>query len=270
MPSGKKVVWDDILYVRAYEYSQAGYSELQIAKAFGISKPTLNTWKQERPTLRQAIRLGRTHRTQGRIARFARLMKHRLPPQVQELWLELTRWEREKNPKRFKKLMFESRGNLKVRQTLFIYSLLTNNFNIATSCAMIGISRTAYHKWVDNDPEFAEMLQEVWSAYKDHFRSALIGAVEDGDIQAIIFANKTVNRDYGFGDKVQVEVNGSVDHNHKHIDIEELDLPLDVRKIIYEAMQKKKEQIAMMQTEKLPMKRRHKFSRIIDASVEES
>jgi hypothetical protein len=61
-------------------------------------------------------------------------------------------------------------------------------------------------------------------------------------VSATLFANRTLNRDRGYGDKTQIEVSGSLNHNHKNlINFEDLGLPPEVLRVIYEAVKEKKE-----------------------------
>ena len=72
---------------------------------------------------------------------------------------------------------------------------------------------------------------------KNFFESSLIGLVEEGHPGAVIFANKTVNADRGYSEKLRIEHTAQ---GNDLIDINELELDLDTRKKILDAIRSKK------------------------------
>ena len=125
----------------------------------------------------------------------------------------------------------------RARQHLFLYALTASNFNASEACRKVNISRKTFENWVTTEPEFGQLIDEMHWHKKNFFESALVGLIRSGDSSATIFANRTLNRDRGYNEKFELEVKGQVNHAHAHIvQIDDLNLPIKVRRLILEAM----------------------------------
>jgi hypothetical protein len=124
---------------------------------------------------------------------------------------------------------------IRAKQHLFIYALTQSMFNVSASMRKLGIARNTYEAWKTSDPEFAELVREIHWHKENFFESALIGRVASGDTAAIIHVAKTKLRDRGYNEKIEIEHTGSINHEHT-INVIDLDLPLDVRRTILEAV----------------------------------
>ena len=82
---------------------------------------------------------------------------------------------------------------------------------------------------------FAKLIDELKWQQKNYYEQALVDLVAKGDAYAITFVNRTVNRDRGYGDKIEVEHSGTIQHNHT-IDLSKLNLSLSCRKEILAAV----------------------------------
>jgi hypothetical protein len=114
---------------------------------------------------------------------------------------------------------------------------------------------------VETDPEFAELVDEIHLHKKDFFESKLVELVQSGDSSATIFANKTMNRDRGYGDKTTIEHTGTVVVEQRVVQIGDLALPVDVRRAILGAV---RAHLAATNTPGLPGEVVHD-PRIVDA-----
>lgn len=131
---------------------------------------------------------------------------------------------------------FLLQGQTKVaRQKLFLRALIDNCFNIHLAKKMLNLSSSQLAIW-KKDPEFLKMISELDLYKKNFFESKLIRLVEQGDSAATIFANKTYNRDLGYGDRVDVKHS----HEHKHVTIDNLNISLQTKKELLAAIQEKK------------------------------
>jgi hypothetical protein len=131
------------------------------------------------------------------------------------------------------------------RQHLFLYSLIHSNFNVSASCRRLNIDRKTFTRWVTTDPGFAELLDEVHWHKKNYFEQAFIGLVQRGDTPAILHAARTQLRDRGYGDRLDVSHSGTIQHDHDHrIALEDLDLPLNVRRVILDAVRAQRARLA--------------------------
>jgi hypothetical protein len=108
---------------------------------------------------------------------------------------------------------------------------------------MVNVSKRTIDGWLRSDPEFPELMAEVEFHKKNFFESGLVGQVEEGNVQSIIFANRTYNRDRGYGEVRGVEHSGTVNHLHAHahlvLDPEQLGLDLDTTIKVLKALEEK-------------------------------
>lgn len=74
---------------------------------------------------------------------------------------------------------------------------------ILTACEAVGISRATYYKWMRDDSEFREKVEEIQESQVDFVESKLIRAIESNDTTAIIFYLKTKGKKRGYSEKAQ-------------------------------------------------------------------
>jgi len=240
-----KIIWKTTNYVTAYEFARQGLSDARIAESMGISKVTLRKWRKNRPAFKEAIVRGRgIVNGKSEITEYHEYIFGKLPLHLQELWEEITWAEVELNPIKRVEALLVDHGK-RARQHLFIHALVASNFNVSASCSKVNISRKTFEHWVTNEPDFAELMDEMTWHKKNYFESALIRLVARGDTSAILFVNRTQNRDRGYNDKQVVEHQGTINHNHTVIQVDKLDLPLDVRRTILEAVRAQRHQEAI-------------------------
>jgi len=237
-----KSVWKDEFYVTSYELARGGMSEQKIATSLGVSSATLRKWKTNKPALRDAIARGRAvGGGASATATFHEYIFQKLPPNLAQLYKEIEAVEAEENGIARIEAMLVKQGK-RARQHLFLHALVTSNFNVSRACSMVNISRKTFESWVTSEPDFQELMDEMDYHKKNYFESALVGLVARGDSSATIFVNKTVNRDRGYNDKLDVNIQGHIEHNHAHalIPISDLELPLETRTAILQAMRTRK------------------------------
>jgi len=121
-----------------------------------------------------------------------------------------------------------------IRQKLFLQALVDSCFNVNYARKMINLSSAQLSIW-KKDPEFLKMINELQMYKKNFYESKLIKLVDMGDSAATIFANKTFNRDLGYGDRVDVKHT----HEHKHLNIDNLNISLKAKKELLAAIQNK-------------------------------
>ncbi len=90
---------------------------------------------------------------------------------------------------------------------LLIEALAKTKGIIATACKSVNVSRRTFYNWKEEDPEFAEAVEEIMENQIDTVESKLIDNIESGDTTAIIFYLKTKGRKRGYGDKLEVDNN---------------------------------------------------------------
>jgi hypothetical protein len=125
-----------------------------------------------------------------------------------------------------------------MRQQLYVHAMVYKNFNAAEASRTTGIDYTTYLNWRDKDPKFAEMMDVVRQMQKDFGEGALMSLVGQGDTTAVLFFNRTINKDRGYDPKTTVDVNvgGKVLHGHVKLDDIMDRLPLEKRVLMLQAV----------------------------------
>jgi hypothetical protein len=236
--------WSDSHYVRTYRLRRDGMdSKANLAIALGVSAKTLARWFEANPALAEAWEIGGADRGATGGGRFREYVFQRLPSRLQAKWQELEALHADPCATRRIEEMF-AEGGEKMRQHLFVHALCVGNWNPSKACKFVGISKARLDGWIERDPDFAALIDEVhW-----HKKNWLVGALDDlvirGEPAAVIFANRTQNADRGYGktSEVNVNVNGQVQHNHLTFDMDKLNLPIDIKLALLEAVREQQKQ----------------------------
>lgn len=236
--------WTDDNYHRAYALAREGMSDLSIAKALGVTKARLALWVKRKPALGRAISDGRD----GQKARESTEKKvlSKLSASSRELWHKIvsaeqmpveTESQREAR-QREEDYIFDGVGRLAAaeKQRLFLYAVMHCNFTKSEACRRLGINHVTLSNWEKTSPAYARLARELEEAKKDFYESALVSLVRQGDSHAVIFANRTYNRDRGYNDRVEVKMSGKVDT------VAPADLPVEVRRMLLEALRARQAQ----------------------------
>lgn len=235
-----KSKWNPRFILMCHKLAREGANDTELAAACGVHKHVFRKWVAKKPEFAEAIETGRVKPAEDPDANtFQEYVYKRLPPNLKDLWDQLVEIDSKTavGQARIEKL-FESEG-LRARQMLFVHALISSNFNASAASRLVGISHNAYKRWVDNDPRFAELMDEVQFHKKNFFENALIKLVKRGSESAIIMVNKSINRDRGYGDKMSVEVSGGLDHRVV-MKVDDLNLSLAARREVLEAVRAKR------------------------------
>ena len=231
--------WKDEYVFYIYDLTKDGHSASEIAKILGVGIMTLNKWKKRHPMVHLAISHGKEIMSlqHKRTPTFKSYVFDRLPKKLQRLWNDIDRLDRSKTGYDQVLSLLEGKGR-KARQHLFLYAWTQSNFSISKALSKVCVSRATFEKWKRNDPDFLDLVQEIDWHKKNFFEDALTNLVRTGDSSATIFVNRTQNADRGYSEKMQVEHKHSGSINVNLIDVDELSLPLSVRKMILQAHRK--------------------------------
>lgn len=228
--------WNDEYYVEVYDLAKTGLSNTAIAEVIDVSYPTLKRWIASKPALRKALKKARNSDAHpGKPREFMEYIYKLLPPDVQEVWNQLTLFEKTKNSIRKAELLKKQPD--KIRQFLFIHALISSRFNVSEACRKVEVSKDTYDRWTLADAGFSKLIEEVLWHKANFFESALTGLVSQGDTSATIFANKTFNRSRGYDTKTEIHVTGNLLHGH--VDLDTMNVPLDVRRQLLDAARAK-------------------------------
>lgn len=210
------------MYVTAYELARDGFADDFIGKSLGVTGNTFRNWVRQKPALADAVARGRGVHKKNNETTFHEYIYGHLSPNLRDLWDQIHACEKEQNGVERIALLLANKGEQTLQQ-LFIYSLTQSAFNTSRSLRKIGISRKKFDGWCKNDPDFAELIDEIHWHKKNFFEQAFITRVAAGDTSAVIHAVKTKCRDRGYNEKIEIEHTGTVNHQHT-IAITELNL----------------------------------------------
>lgn len=233
--------WRNIFFVNAYELARQGFSDNQIAKSLGVSTTTLQIWKKKKRTLREAIKRGRGGSESHMDAMtYAQGCYEHLTPEAQDCFDRMTAFHQEQNGIKRMEAMLRDQGK-GMRQMMFITALISRNYNISEACRFTNIRRQTFDIWVATEPGFSQLMDEILEKMKDDFQMHLYKQSKSGEVAATKFALSALAKERGFGEKIQHEVSGKIEHEHKHVHvkIDDLNLDLDTRKEILQAIREK-------------------------------
>lgn len=112
---------------------------------------------------------------------------------------------------------------LKKKQRLFIEAFSKNAANISRACTAVGITRRTYYNWLENNDEFASIIDDINESQIDQAESLLKVRMNDGDTTALIFFLKTKGKSRGYVERVEQLSISKVQDDIKKMTDEELD-----------------------------------------------
>lgn len=241
-PRKTQLPWDDGYYVKAYRLAKSGLSDQEILRNLlprtGRSDGfrTWRRWLEQRPALAAAVAQGREE-ARGEGGAWDGLkdhVYHSLDDEARAVW-DQVRGVEDLKSSRSARLLMERQG-LRLKQHLFLYALFECDFSRTQACRKLGLNPRAVDNWCQ-EPGFRKLLKGVHECKKDYAESALFRLIKANDVAAILFANRTLNRDRGYGDRLDVKVQGEVEHK---VTLDQLGLPLETRKQLLEAVRRQK------------------------------
>lgn len=232
--------WKDRYYVLIYQYARSGCSDGEIARLLKVRRSTFDNWKLSKPALRDALARARGTKGERGSESLHQYVYKNLSPRNKALWDELEAAWKMDNPYQFVEKIMVGKGR-RTRQMMWLHALFTSNFNGSEACRKAGVPKTMLDHWIRTDPAFVDMLKEVEWHKQNFFEEGFIKAVERGETAAVVHAAKTQLADRGYGPKgktVNVNVNGTVNHQHNGLSIKDLleQLPVKERVILLNGM----------------------------------
>lgn len=225
--------WKDEYYVKIYELARSGMRNKTIARTIGVDyTSTFKVWIRKLPALAKALEQARG--TVANTKTFLDYVYERLDPRLQVLWDEINRMDKSDSNQIEMIESFLEKAGMRARQHLFVHAFVASNFNLSEACRKVNITKRTFERWVTEDPEFGELFDEINWHKKNFCEGMLMALVAQADTTAVIFANRTLNRDRGYNPTKDVNITGHI--NHSMIPLERL--PLELRKQIMEALEK--------------------------------
>ena len=235
--------WKDDFVIQAYELARTGLKNSEVARMLGVSPLFFKKWITRKPILRSALIRGRKQYKQAgdSLITFRDYVNGKISPELRPLWDQIVDYDEANSGIEKVEALLKNKGD-NIRQYLFLHALICSNFRIQVALRRIGISYHEFCRWKEEDPDFPLLIDEIMWHRGNFFEDRLSMAVVGGDTTAIVFANRTFNRERGYDDKnrstVDVNVKGHI--GHIVVKVDELNLPLEIRKQILKSIRKKK------------------------------
>jgi len=95
----------------------------------------------------------------------------------------------------------------KNNQEKFIKLYIKHNGSIKKTCEVLKMSRQTFYNW-EKEEDFKELMKNAETHQmedkRDEGESLLWDVARDGNVQAILHINKTLNRKRGYGDNIDI------------------------------------------------------------------
>lgn len=82
---------------------------------------------------------------------------------------------------------------------------------VTTACKTVGLDRTTFYKYYENDPEFRKSVDDIGNIAIDFVESQNYKLIKEGNPTSIIFYLKTKGRERGYSETIKTEISGSLD-----------------------------------------------------------
>ena len=81
---------------------------------------------------------------------------------------------------------------------------------VTTACKQVGVHRSTYYEWYNNDNEFKKLVDDVNDQTLDFVESKLHEKIKDGDTTSIIFYCKTKGKKRGYVERQEIKHDADV------------------------------------------------------------
>lgn len=75
---------------------------------------------------------------------------------------------------------------------------------VTTACRQVGLGRTTFYKYCNEDPEFKRKVDEIENVAFDFVESQLYRQIQDGNTAATIFWLKTKGKNRGYSERFEL------------------------------------------------------------------
>jgi hypothetical protein len=223
-------------YVKTYECAKDGLSKKEIAKSLGVNFTYVFHWLKIDPAFKEAFDKGRAARGTTIRQKFSEYVYKHLPENLHDLWSQICAADDPGGGGEAAIQRLTKDCGRRTRQYIWVHALVSGNFNYNEACRRSGISRVMVQRWMEGDPDFADLIQHIHEMKKDFVEGCLMNLVGQGDSAATIFSAKTLLRDRGFDPKLTIEHKGSVTHTHVSLETVLTYLPIETKRQVLEAM----------------------------------
>ena len=245
--------WDAVetpleLHLAAIE----GLSITAAAKRLGVTDQCCRNWLKQHKSARRAWEHGTATRAevtqegkQG--GSFANYVFRHLSTDMQELW-ELAIGDNMDGDIDYAVSagVIAAAGDY-ARKRLYAHALACSNWNTNVAMQICGITYKELKRWQQHDEDFLQLMHELEWYKKNYWEQQLHNLVARQDKDAVLFVNKSINKDRGYGEQVAVQHSGTIGQHHtgaiqhEHsqlVNLGALDLPVQVLQQVMEAIER--------------------------------
>jgi len=84
---------------------------------------------------------------------------------------------------------------------------------VSTACLSVGVSRTTYYKYYNDDEQFKSQVDDISDIAIDFAESQLFELIKGGNITAVIFYLKTKGKKRGYVEKQELDLGNNFPNN---------------------------------------------------------
>ena len=111
--------------------------------------------------------------------------------------------------------------NLKGDKKHMYDALYASLGNVSAACKQTGIGRTTHYKWMKEDEEYKEAVDNLEEVTHDFVENQLLKKIKQGDKTCIIFYLKTKAKERGYIEKQELEHSGNGANNAVRVEFVE-------------------------------------------------
>lgn len=246
LTKGKNTKWNDEILIKVTHMARDGLTESQMARMLGISKITFTIWEKDNRLFRKAVQEGRAYTKRGQRGVFdmSDYIYRRLSSESQTLWRQIHAFDNANKGLAKVNALLAGRGK-RIRQDMFLCAWVNGLFSVSAACRKIGVNRNTFERW-KREPYFQRMVWEVEQIRNDLYENCVSRGALAGDptILTQIMNSKLKDRGYGKPTAIDINVQGQIEHSHRLVLMEDLNLPISVQKIILDRVRTRRKLVA--------------------------
>ena len=100
---------------------------------------------------------------------------------------------------------------LRGKKKLMIGAMKSELGVVTAACKVVGISRETHYKWLKEDENYKQWMEELPDLTLDFVENALLKKIKEGNVTAQIFYLKTKGKDRGYIERQEIESNIKID-----------------------------------------------------------
>jgi hypothetical protein len=81
---------------------------------------------------------------------------------------------------------------------------------VTSACKIVGVDRTTFYKYLNEDESFAEQVKDIQDIAIDFAESKLYEQIKDNNTTATIFYLKTKGKNRGYVERQEIEHSGEI------------------------------------------------------------